>query len=280
MKPIEPGLHSDLSWHDYLEADAISRSDILELGRSPLQFQHRRKHRDEEEETDVMLVGKAIHCAVLEPERFEHAYAIGPNSDRRTKEWKAFAESVTDKTLLTANQGKTARSIAGALRERGNVSTLLADPRAKNECSAAWIHKETGVLCKSRMDRLFQSDRLIVDLKSTQGACSPHAFARKISQDSLHLQAAFYTDGIATVLEEKPDLWNWMIVAYEQEPPHACAVYHLEQEAIRKGRAEYEALLRLYVRCVQSGSWEDRSGLILPISLPQWHEADYIGLGI
>ncbi len=272
----EQGTAPDLDFATYLKSDAISRSDLLELARSPLHLRHRRKNP--QEETDAMLAGKAAHCAILEPERFERAYAIGPTSDRRTKVWKEWRDTITERTCLTEDQGRATKELAESVRSRPNVRVLLEDAKGQNELSFFWRHPATGVRCKGRADRVLADEGIIVDIKSTTGESSPHAFARTISSYSLHLQAAFYCDGLTLATGRRFE--TWLFVVYEQSAPYASAVYHLSQEAIVKGRIEYEKLLELYVRCVKTNTWEDRSGIVMPIGLPAWHELDLLGLGI
>jgi hypothetical protein len=53
------------------------------------------------EPTPAMALGRAFHCALLEPERFAATHVVAEKFDRRTKEGKAKAEA-----WEAENQGK------------------------------------------------------------------------------------------------------------------------------------------------------------------------------
>ena len=65
---MKPGIYPDLPNEEYHRCDGVSNSMLSDMARSPAHFQAAR--RRQREETPAMAIGTAIHCAVLEPERF------------------------------------------------------------------------------------------------------------------------------------------------------------------------------------------------------------------
>ena len=95
MKKItEPGVY-DLSNEDYHEQNALNKSGIVQLAKSPAHF-HEWYHAANEEPTKAMVIGTAIHTAILEPDKYDQSIIIAPQVDRRTKdgkaEWATFEE--------------------------------------------------------------------------------------------------------------------------------------------------------------------------------------------
>lgn len=105
-------------------------------------------------------------------------------------------------------------------------------------------------------------------LKKTQDARA-EAFSRAIDNYRYHVQDAFYSDvfGWATGKE----LVSFRFLAVEQELPHACKVYMLDETSRQEGRRLYREALNTYAHCLQTGQWPaypTQADEI--ISLPPW----------
>jgi hypothetical protein len=84
-----------------MKRDYLSYSALKAFAKSPnhyLQYVNR-----EFVETPAMVLGSALHCAVLEPNEYGKRYTIAPKFDRRTKAGKEQAEA-----WELAADGKTA----------------------------------------------------------------------------------------------------------------------------------------------------------------------------
>ena len=84
----------DMPIAEYHAHPAVSNSILAKMARSPL---HARAYIDGERKgpTAAMLVGTAVHTAVLEPRRFSAEYAVF-QGDRRTKEGKARYDEIKE----------------------------------------------------------------------------------------------------------------------------------------------------------------------------------------
>jgi hypothetical protein len=73
---------------DYAAIDAMNWSTLKELAVSPRMLKWRVDHP--REDTDALELGRAVHCAILEPQRFATAYIVEPDfGDPRTNAAKA-----------------------------------------------------------------------------------------------------------------------------------------------------------------------------------------------
>ena len=66
---IRPGV----PWDEYLALPGLSITRLKELGRSPQHYRHRLLHP---KESAPLTFGRAAHCAVLEPDRYERDHAV------------------------------------------------------------------------------------------------------------------------------------------------------------------------------------------------------------
>jgi len=221
-----------------------------------------------------MRLGKAIHVAILEPDKFPRLYIGAPHGmDRRTKEGKAiFAElEATQKIILTDDELQACIRIASNVRTNAAASILLEEGTGKSEQSLCWVDKEFGLQCKARLDWLSDDFGIVVDPKSTEDASSEE-FRRSVVRYGYHRQAAWYLDAVEAVTGKRPGLFVFAV--FEKTAPYACAFYQPDSEAITRGREENRHLLKIYNKCVTTGSWPGFSDEIQPIGLPAWYGAD------
>ncbi len=195
------GLHpaTALSNAAYHALDAVGKSDLDRIARSPLHWKYA-----EREETPAMRIGSAVHCAVLEPERYATDYVTAPSCERRTKagkeEWTAFEEAHAGKVILTAAESAQCISMSTTMRAHPLVRDYLTAGEA--EVSALWVDSEFGVNCRARFDWLSASGMALY-LKTT-GDASPAAFAKTCANFRYHVQAAWYLDALKMVTGNAP----------------------------------------------------------------------------
>ena len=72
---------------DYNSVDAVNKSTLWEMRKSPLHYWHL-MHDTPREDTAAMKFGRAAHAAILTPAAYKKDFAIMPNIDRRTKAGK------------------------------------------------------------------------------------------------------------------------------------------------------------------------------------------------
>lgn len=204
-----------------------------------------------QEETDSMILGSAIHCAILEPERFTSDFVVCPKVDRRTAAGKAtyaeFEAAAGDKTVLTADQMEIVEGMKASIMSHPVASMMLNG----GEAEYSYYHKDvtTGLELKCRPD--YHNGGALIDLKTTMDA-SYEGFAKQMGNLGYHLQAAYYLDVFNGSQGTNYD--EFFFVAIENKAPYAIAVYRLDSAQIEHGRIAYQRALSEYAGFLNSGS--------------------------
>ena len=249
----------DMPIAEYHARPEISSSILSKMARSPL---HARAYIDGERKgpTAAMLVGTAVHTAVLEPRRFSAEYAVF-QGDRRTKEGKARYDEIKESgaTIISAADNEIITSMTTAISQHPMAEMLLSD--GIHEASVFWTDKHTGLNCRARPDSWSRNRELIVDLKTCEDA-SPSGFARSVANYRYHLQAAHYSAGTGCT--------RFIFLAIEKQPPFAIAAYELDADAFRAGMELRSRLLAMYASCQEFCIWPGYSDDIMSLSLPKW----------
>lgn len=81
---IQNGIYHDLSNEDYHSGPAISKSQLDDIAISPAVYQWKKHAPIDEEKTQALDMGTALHCILLEPDEFEKRFIVAPEFNRRT----------------------------------------------------------------------------------------------------------------------------------------------------------------------------------------------------
>lgn len=264
----EPGIYTGIPFAEYASWQAISNSALSRLRKSPA---HLRAYLDgAEEDTVALSFGRAAHMAILEPELFADRYVRGIDGDGRTKAVKeARAKLAADHPgaeVLSPDEFDACISMREAVLASGRASAVIgADGPA--ELSLVWRDEDTGVLCKSRLDKhALIAGGIVVDLKSTRDA-SRREFERSTYVYGYHRQGAMYLAGARAL---GLDAAHFVIIAVEKTTPYGVAAYRLTEGALDAGRAEVRALLQQYASCLERDEWPGYPDEFQDIGLPDW----------
>jgi len=142
-KTKRPGLQ--MRFADYAAAVGINFSTLKHMAKSPLHYRYAVENPPAE--TPAMLLGRATHTAVFEPERFQLNYALWPG-DRRGNAYQQFADEATmqGRSILKASEYDTAQAIRNAVRGTPEVAALLE--KGFPEVSLFWNNPITGLARK------------------------------------------------------------------------------------------------------------------------------------
>jgi len=266
---IEPGLYDDISNEEYHSGPGVSKSALDIIHRSPAHYQA--SLLLPRTETPAMVIGTAIHAAVLEPETFEAKFVVAPEVNRRTnagkEEWERFRYSAlaAGMRMLTQEQYDAARNVRDAVYANRMAANLLCGGKA--ERSVYWNEVVDGaeVLCKCRPDYL-REDGICVDLKTTEDTRSDH-FIRSVVNYRYHVQAAWYERGIGEVL---PAARDFVFLAVEKEPPYGTGIFTLPDDFIDVGNYAAMADLRTFARCKAADHWPCYAEEVQVLEAPKW----------
>lgn len=264
-----------LTMAEYQALPGINWSTLKELRQSPLHYQHALK--TPRPDTPAMALGRAVHCAVFEPDALPLRYAVyqhsktqGPGARTR---WQAFQEQMEAAGLeiLSAEQWEVVTAIRDAVRTDPVASKYLA--RGKPEQTIQWQDRETGLQCKARLDwtvppaRLFGQRGVYVELKSTRDA-GVGRFASRAASLLYHGQVSFYRRGLKTITGEEHDA---RLIVVESAPPFDVIVYEPDDDWLSCGDVLVDELLSEVATRRASGCWPGAAkGEELTLPLPGW----------
>lgn len=261
------GLHVDLPENEYRAHPGFNASLLKEMRRSAAHAHHSATNNVDK---PVFADGRAVHCAVLEPERFSQLYVPAPVVDKRTtagkQAWADFCAEHEGKEVVSASDFDRYRYIRDAAYEHSGARNLL-HLAGYNEASLFGTDPGTGLLVKARFDKLLEGQPLGLDLKTVQDA-SPEAFAKAAWNFGWHIQDAHY-DAVHEAAMGMP-LDGFAFIAVEKEPPYQVGLYYLSDEDRRLARLHRDALLAQAGKCRESGIWPGYGDTIQQISLPGW----------
>ena len=276
-----PGRYPDIEEDVYHPSAGISKS-MLSYMQCPIKVKAPPKPP-----TPAMIVGSAVHHAILEPDKFDKLYAkplqlpadimvidtIADMKDilkqmgiKATGAKGALMDALkeADGNLVflsdlkteheSANMGKTVitdEAYDKALRMRDSVH---AHPMASELLGMCSAFEESHYWIDERTGELckartdaFASDNCIVDLKKVANA-SEWGFSKAINDYKYHWQDAWYTRGT------KAD--NFFFICVEDDgPSFVTEVYCLTDRDKCQGQREVDAALDRYITCRDLDDW-------------------------
>lgn len=260
-----------VDWRAYEKIEAVNFSTLKDLRRSAAHYRHSLLHP--REDTDAMRMGRCIHAATLEPDRFQSRCALWTGLKRAGKKWEKFCDDNGGREILRKAEWDQCLAVQRAVRSHPAAADLLKSGRA--EVTIEWADSETGIKCKARIDYLADA---ISDLKTCKDA-SPVTFGRTAWRLAYHTQAAWYQEAVRAATGR---LLPFSFIAAEVEEPHVVQVYNVPEHVLDIGREEFRGLLRALAAYRERDQWPGYSddGAALELSLPRWAvDADEENLG-
>jgi len=186
--------------------------------------------------TPAMDLGRAAHCAVLEPDRFftDFAYFDGPR--RAGKAWEEFAAVNVGRTILKPDDYEKVLAMRDAVFSHKIARRLLRG--GKSEVSLKWTDEVTRMRLKARLDHV-RGDTL-VDFKTTRDL-EERVFSRLAVKLGYISQLAMYRMGLIANGHDEGPVY---MIAVESEGPFDVAVYELDDEALYAGEEIVRELLQ------------------------------------
>lgn len=247
--------------HDYFSLPRLSASGAKVLLKSPARFRHERDAPPAP--SAEMRFGSMLHCLVLEPDQFEERYAIAPDVDKRTTAGKeAFARwqfNNKGKDAVSVDEYDRANRMADAvMRQAGSLLT-------GGEAEKPVLWERDGALLKAKMDYVGEC---IVDLKTTS-ADDEEGLIRAAWTFGYHISAAAYQEAAEVLTGRKLDK---MFVFVTKTEPHDVVILKAGDEFLSRGKAKWDAAIRLYSACMEFDNWPGlasriESGVLNP---PRW----------
>lgn len=277
----------------YFEVPALSASGMKDLMVSPLRFWYRHVNPDRVEDppSAEMRFGTALHCAVLQPNEFDHRYAramVVPEGTLDTmadiRQWisdkgqkpkgtvkadiiaqaRSIDPTVQVLDLLKsdygkANVGKEILSDDDYTRIEGAFNALMEEPKVvdilregESEVPLFVNDPEYGVPLKCKMD--WKAPKFIMDLKTFQTKRDKpidEAVTDAIWYEGYHRQAYMYS-WIRSLVEGTPlRSSEFVFVFIESWPPHEVRIRKMRPTVAGQPSLLWEKARQDVNRCVR-----------------------------
>jgi len=293
-KGLAEGIYFNLPADQYHADPAIGCSNIKDLLVSPLKYwtnsplNPKRKNK----ETKAKTIGTALHCYLMEREKFNQEYLVLPylyvDSDfyrnesakpdfdknfsmRKTKDAKTF-EYIGPKTVLKQEEFAEIKD-AVEYFESLPTGALFQDGYA--EVSIFWRDEETGLMCKCRPDYL--TPNYIADYKSIS---SIDQIKPSICSYDYYLQQTWYLEGLNQIKKYfaknptkgfgfRDDWWNqflktnhnnFIFAFQEKEAPYLVRLKTFNEEVSNWAGDKARRGLEIYKKNIEKFGekrWED-----------------------
>jgi exodeoxyribonuclease VIII len=251
----------------YHSSEGVSKSGLDLIARSPAHYRYSVRR----DPTRAMAIGSAIHCALLEPERFRDEYVLLRDvKDRRASEYKQAIKSHPAENVLVASEADNVAAMQESVFSQPEALAVLAAPGWR-ELSAFVECPVTEILLRCRFD-LLTAEGEAYDLKKTQDA-RPKEFSKAVNNYRYHVQDAHYSR-VFELITGYP-LKRFAFIAVEEQPPNTTQVFELD--ALSKEVGKFYAMrdLKTYAQCEASGEWPHPSGGDGTITIPNWAVMQY-----
>lgn len=233
--------------------EPLSHSSFNEFCKSPRHFISYKLRQ--KETTDAMRFGSMVHCAILEPDRFDELYFVSPPCDRRTKEGKAIWEAAQieagEREIVKAEDYDSAMMIGESARRNAAASDLLAQI-VRFEQAVEWEYK--GWKWRGKIDGDGEENGFLLDLKVLADV-SPRKVESYVKYEGAGRQAVHY-------LRAKNTDLNYYILAVDKVGN--ISVSKLGKGLLNQVSREIDWYLQKLQQCIFLGEWDSSYDFYTP----------------
>ena len=172
QKEILKNLEKDENYYGKFEKQYLSNSDISTLLKNPLVLNSPQK------KIPAFLVGGYFHTAILEPDKLKN-FKIVESSTRNTK---AYKEISGGELCLLQQEVDQIELMVDKMMSNTVCKDLITNGEVKYEVPA--IKEIEGMMWKGKADIVNHSEKLIIDLKTTNDIEKFRYSATKYNYDS------------------------------------------------------------------------------------------------
>jgi hypothetical protein len=269
-------------------ATRLNWSTLRYMATSPKLLKWRLEHP--EPETPALTLGRAIHCAILEPSEFATRWTVAGQCAGTVKSsglpcgsqgslylngnWYCRVKGHAPEgagplpagmEVVTADQLATVQACTAAIADHWVAQGVLKGGLVEH--GIEWTDAKTGIACRGRLDYL--KPREVVDLKSTVGE-TVREIERTIIARLYYAQVAWYHDGAIAANRLPADAPLPLIVTVQTVEPYDVVVHRLSQHAYQAGQILYRDLISRYSDCLAADTWPGFAPSMRELNLPDY----------
>lgn len=287
---IEPGIYPDVPFKDYAAWNAMNVSKLKWGLKSAKHLQAAIDGRLGFADTPDRKLGRAIHCKLLEPDRYKSEFQVAGKCQAVLKsgsnkgkpcgltgvvevegEWLCGKHGPTpegESTILSVDEANRIERLNDSVRQHPVVKFLRQKGGA--EISLCW--EQDGVLMKARLDKLILREEYnaIIDLKKVQvGKGDLNSVQNAVANYDYHVQAAAYQCAVRQLCDVDP-LFFWVFV--EDNEPFDVSVIQADGATLDIGLFQFRRLVSMYREMQETLTNPDGySSDIQQGGLPPWY---------
>ena len=255
----------------YNALPGVRSSQLKLMLKSPAHFKEFRT-----EETEALLVGRAVHCAILEPQKYDDEFIYEPDGiDRRTKAGKeAYAEflaAADGKTILSRKHLEMVEGVKESASKSELLQQILADSTLK-EVTSSTIDNFYGLDIKARADILDTRRGAIYDVKTIGDFATEKNIVRAIINYRYDFSAAYYKRVFEQATGQDFPLYGWVFV--EKKPPYGIRLVAVDADSLKAGQDDVAWCLDQLKRAIDTDHWPQYKQEFSTIKLPEWFKGE------
>jgi hypothetical protein len=301
----EPGIYHDIPFEEYRRWPAITR-EVLRYCYE-VTPKHAKAYIDGElpdKDTKDRRGGRAIHCLLLEPDRWAERFLVASPccepiaSGKRkgqpcNKTGRFYLDPLHDEPALwycgvhkhedaaEPHDYISEEQWAGLSRIRAAVfgHNVVKVLRTLGGCEVSLVWERDGLPCKCRLDKMIDRNdcpRTIIDLKKIKPAKgTDKALQKAIGEHRYDVQAYWYTEA-AKQLTGTPFRFIW--IYHEDGPPFDVRPVWATPKRLEVGRCKVNRAWRIYLHSLQGNEWPGYTDDIDVLEPEDWELKRY-GIG-
>lgn len=278
---LAPGIHTDISNHDYHADFAISHSDcciLMEQSAAHWRYQRDNPAEINEQAQKVLDIGTATHVAVLEPQLWSERVRILPYDDYKSRQAREARDEcrVLDIVPLLDDAAAEVLAMSRAVHEHEIAGPLLMHGHA--EVTYAWKDTRHGIMRKCRPDYVRErsvgmaaTDHSAINFKTAISA-HPEAIAKAAFRDAWHSSQSYTVEGMAACGVSVAD---YLYVVVEKDPPHQVVVYRLPERWIEDGSIFNRKAIQRFADAMTFNRWPGYADTIVDLEFPHYAEFQF-----
>lgn len=245
----------------YRNAEGLANSDALMIADNPSDFVWSRKAPRDNSKANTMDIGTALHCYLLEPEKYKDLIFISSVKGRTTKKFNEEQLENKDKIVLTQEEADHIELMGKSVFAHPSANGLL-NLVGDCESSVFAVDESTGVSLKCRPDKdAVESSGIIIDVKTTMSLDdwrSDKEWINPLYKFNYGHQASFYTDVLEQHYNTTIDNFVFLVVQKSIKlGRYPVGVFQISRgELVELGFwAQHRANIEEFKRCTDQDDW-------------------------
>tara|TARA_Y100001938_G_scaffold151136_1_gene246447 strand:+ start:219 stop:1016 length:798 start_codon:yes stop_codon:yes gene_type:complete len=253
---------------DYRNQTGYSQSDLrILVEKCPKAFRY---HLDNPQpRSSSMMLGTAVHIALLEPDKIASEIAVTELKTRRGQAWDTFkTENLNKECILKADEWAHVLGCVDEIRQHPLWNQCLRD-NPVIEKPLFWSDPfNPNIKLKSKPDIV--TDTMVIDVKTTTDLSSFH---RNFFNYWYHFQASAYTRAVQQEYGGEPR--QYKILAVETKGINLVKAFDIDDQVIEFGSMYWEKALSILTWCLREDRYPDYGDQANGyIGLPEWAQKE------